>query len=106
MTARIAVRAPSARGHAVVPVAGGLRSLTADEIVAMRALRTQGLSGPMLARRYGISVRTVWRWLGAGAIHVVEVDGWQARFCASKGSRDAEGLLPGPVQLEPWRRVG
>ncbi len=66
----------------------------------MLAARRSGIRARVLAERYGLSVRTIYRYLAGdhqGTV-LVQVGRWQAPFSVNDGLR--------PKLMGPWRLVG
>lgn len=78
---------------------GPLRARSTDQVAEMARLRRGGGSMDDIARIYGVSKRTVYRYLAAGDVveYSVEIGGWAASFEIRGGAR--------PWRISPWRRT-
>lgn len=74
--------------------AHSLRVLSVDEIEELRERRAAGWKVQALMNAYGVSRRTVYRWV-SGDVVSVQIGGWVAGF----------HILPGqsPQRLSSWR---
>ena len=77
---------------------GPVRAKAPESVAAIRRYHAQGVPVPTLADAFGVSVRTVYRYLGdQSLVETVTVGGWTAEF----GFDD----LHCPRRLTPWRRA-
>ncbi len=75
----------------------GNRALEAAQVDAIIRRHQAGVGATEIAREFGISRRTVYRWVRA-CVLPVEAGGWRALFAI----RDADSQVrEGPVQLSP-----
>lgn len=72
---------------------GPFRALSVDQVAEIRRLRRQGVRVATIALRYGVTARTVYRYL-KGVTLPVNVSGWRADFVVAPGRI--------PRQVTPW----
>jgi hypothetical protein len=65
---------------------GPRAALIVEDIRAIHAMRSQGSTAPEIARSYGVSVRTVWRYLAASIVHTT-IAGHPMTFLVYPGRR-------------------
>jgi transposase len=90
MYERIAVARPADAN------AGPLRARSPEAIDEMRRLHRGGASMDAVAEQFGVSKRTVYRYLNAAEYFDIEVAGWIATFAVSEGKA--------PWRVSAWRR--
>ena len=77
----------------------GNRAMNLVEIEELQRARAAGATARQLADRFGVSVRTIYRWLDTEVVQV-EVGGWAASFAI----RPKGDQRPSPVQIDEWTR--
>jgi AcrR family transcriptional regulator len=76
---------------------GPIRARRPDAVAEMARLRRGGVSMDVIAEQYGVSKRTVYRYLEPELSYFeIAVDGWVATF--ARRPRQA------PFRVGPWRR--
>jgi DNA invertase Pin-like site-specific DNA recombinase len=83
--------------HRSVANYGSVRALDPTEIEELRRRRREGWRVQHLARAYGVTSRTIYRYLSAPPPVQVTVEGWRAWFVLSHRDR--------PLQVSAWERV-
>jgi DNA invertase Pin-like site-specific DNA recombinase len=77
---------------------GNVRARNPEAIDEMRRLRRAGTSCATIAEQFGVSVRTVYRYVESRIrYHDVVIDGWVATF--ARRPREA------PWRVSDWKRV-
>jgi hypothetical protein len=77
---------------------GPVRALGPATVAELDRLRRGGVSMKAIAERYGISVRTAYRYLEASPTYAtVDVEGWTATFAIAPGRA--------PWRVSRWRRA-
>lgn len=74
------------------------RALSATDIENLVRARRAGARVVDLAREYGVSRRTIYRWLHA-EIRSCEIGGYRALFAIR---RPEDSVREGPVQVSEW----
>jgi len=80
--------------HRSIANFGNTRALDPSETEELRQRRREGWRIEHLARAYGVSTRTIVRYLSATPPFRVHVENWQAWFVIGQGDR--------PVQVSAW----
>lgn len=81
---------------------GQFAALTGDEILELRRRRREGWKKEHLAAAYGISTRTVERYLRWSEPVIVAVGAWRASFCLRPPEAGPRRYVGSPVQVTPW----
>ena len=64
---------------------GPVRARRPESVEAMRAMHNAGVHVALIAEQFGVSVRTVYRYLDVDVIYSeVELDGWVAVFARAR----------------------
>lgn len=76
---------------------GKVRARSVEQIAEMRRLRAGGVAIPAIAHAYGLSTRTVHRYVKDDEVYDVSIDGWTATFAVRRGHE--------PVRVSRWERL-
>jgi hypothetical protein len=76
---------------------GPVRARPPAAVIAMRRYADAGVAVPAIAEQFGVSRRTVYRYLREDVdYYTVPIDGWVATFAQAEGRA--------PWRVTPWRR--